>query len=118
MIVTTKKLEIIFVIVYFVIAIFCIVFSNIHCLIGSFFGALVGILDWYVIKFMSKRWLRRGGYSFFENSLRFLFIGFSIWILFRAKISIIGIVLGLSVVPASIVAVTVIVMINNKNTTV
>jgi hypothetical protein len=115
--ITTKKLEIIFVIVYFVLAILCTAFSGAKCLLGSFLGATVGIADWYVIKFMSVRWLKRGGYSFFENSLRYIIVGLSIWFLFKMKLDIVGIVTGLSVVPFSIMIVSVIALFNNKNIT-
>ncbi len=115
--ITTKKLEIIFVIVYFVIAVGCFVFGNKRCLIGSFFGALVGIGDWYVIKFMSVWWLKRGRFSLIENSLRYLFVGFNVWILFELKFDVLGIVIGLSVVPLSIMIMSVVALIN-KNITV
>jgi len=115
--ITTKKLEIIFVIVYLLIAVFCYVFAGSKCLIGSFTGALVGIGDWYIIKLMSIWWLKRGRFSLIENSLRYLFVGFSIWILFELKFDVLGIVLGLSVVPLSIMIMSVFALIN-KNITV
>ncbi len=115
--ITTKKLEIIFVIVYFIVAISCIVFFNTRCLIGSFLGALVGIFDWYILKFMSLWWLKRGRFSLLENSLRYLFVGFNIWVLFELKFDVLGIVVGLSVVPFSIMIMSIVALIN-KNITI
>ncbi len=115
--ITPKKLEIIFVIVYFIIAVLCYVFFGFKCLIGSFFGALVSIGDWYLIKFMSIWWLKRGRFSLIENSLRYLFVGFNIWVLFELKFNIPGIIAGLSVVPLSIMIMSVVSLIN-KNITV
>ncbi len=116
--ITTKRLEIIFVIVYFMIAILCFIFASKKCLVASFFGALVGIGDWYVIKLMSVRWLKKGRYSFFENSLRYVLVGISIWFLFQMKLDVLGIVAGLSVVPLAIVFMSFLSFIDKKNITV
>ncbi len=105
---TTKKLEIFFIIVYFGVAFFCITLNVKGCFIASLAGGLVGIMDWYAIKFMSIRWLNRGGYSFFENSLRYIFVGFSVWILFELHLNILGVILGLSVVPISLVIISIV----------
>lgn len=113
--ITIKKLEIFFVIVYLVIAVLCLSFFGTKGFIGSTFGALVGMGDWYIIKFMSIRWLKKGGYSFFENSLRYVIVGFGIWMLFEMKLDILGIIAGLSVVPLSIIIASVIALINKKN---
>ncbi len=113
--ITTKKLEIFFVIVYFVIAVFCLSFFGTKCFIGSVLGVLIGIVDWYIIKFMSIRWLKKGSYSFFENSFRYVIVGVGIWVLFEMKLDIVGIVAGLSVVPLSIMIASVIALINKKN---
>ncbi len=115
--ITTKRLEIIFIIVYCLIATLCYVFLGIDRLIGSFFGALVSVGDWYIIKFMSIWWLRKGRFSLIENSVRYIFVGFNIWLLFELKFDVLGIVLGLSVVPFSIMIMSVIALIN-KNITI
>jgi len=106
--ITIKKLEIFFLIVYFVIAVFCYFFFGVKCLLGSFFGALISILDWFLIKFMSVRWIKHRKYSFVQNSLRYVVVGFSIWALFKMHLNVLGIVAGLSVVPITVMAVSII----------
>ncbi len=105
--ITRKKLEILFVIVYFLIAVFCLAFRGKSCFFASLAGFFVGLGDWYVMKVMSFKWMRRGRFSLAENFLRYLLVGFSIWLLFRMRLEVIGIVLGLSVIPASLVVLSI-----------
>ncbi|WP_025209876.1 hypothetical protein [Hippea sp. KM1] len=101
--ITIKRLEITFVIVYFLAALLCFfLFRSKSCLLGSFVGWLVSIGDWFLLKIMAKRWLKKGGYSFIDYGLRFAIVAISILILLKAGFSPVGIVVGVSVIPASL----------------
>ncbi len=115
--ITIKRLEILFVIVYFVVAVVCYFLRGGSCLLASFASFSVGVGDWYVIKFMSIRWLKKGKFSFMENFFRYLLVGVSVWFLFKLKLDVVGIVLGLSVVPLSLATLSLVAMLS-KNVTV
>ncbi|AEA33817.1 hypothetical protein [Hippea maritima] len=101
--ITIKKLEITFVIMYFLAALLCFfLFRSKSCLLGSLVGWLVSIGDWYLLKFMAKRWLKRGGYSFVDYGLRFAIVAVSILLLLKSGFSPVGIIIGVSVIPVSL----------------
>lgn len=106
--VTIKKLEFLFVIVYFLTALLCfIVFKNLECLKGSVAGFLVAIGDWFLLKIMAKKWIKRGRYSLIDTALRFLIVGVSVYVLLSLNISSMGILLGISAIPLSLMIVAV-----------
>lgn len=106
--VTIKKLEFLFVIVYFLTALLCfIVFNNLECLKGSVAGFLVAIGDWFLLKIMAKKWIKRGRYSLIDTALRFLIVGVSVYVLLSLNISSMGILLGISAIPLSLMIVAV-----------
>ncbi len=106
--VTIKKLEFLFVIVYFLTALLCfIVFKNLECLKGSVAGFLVAIVDWFLLKIMAKKWIKRGRYSLIDTALRFLIVGVSVYVLLSLNISSMGILLGISAIPLSLMIVAV-----------
>ncbi len=104
--ITTKRLEIIFVIVYFVVAALCLLFAGKRVFLAFSAGFALALGDWYILKFMSRRWLKRKRFSLMENFVRYLVVGAGIWMLFKAGLNIIGIVLGVSVIPVSLMAVS------------
>lgn len=105
--ITTKKLEITFVIVYIFIALICCFACGMKYLLASFFGALVSIADWFLIKIMAYRWVKKTKFSFFQNAVRYVIIGLIIFALFLSGLNPLGIIAGLSVVPVSIAALSV-----------
>lgn len=100
--ITTKKLEITFAIVYIFIAFVCCFACGMKYLLASFFGALVGVADWFLIKIMAYRWVRNAKFSFFQNTTRYVIVGFVVFALFLSGLNPLGIIAGLSVVPVSI----------------
>ncbi len=105
---TTKRLEFLFVIVYFLTALLCfILFKNLECLKGSVAGFLVAIGDWFILKFMAKKWIKRGRYSLADTALRFLIVGISIYLLLGLNISSVGILIGISSIPLSLTIVAI-----------
>jgi len=104
--ITIKKLEFLFVIVYFLTALLCFIFfKNLECLKGSVAGFLVAMGDWFLLKFMAKKWLRKGRYSPVDTALRFLVVGMSVYLLLSLNISSIGIMMGISSIPFSLMIV-------------
>ncbi len=100
--ITTKKLEITFVIVYIFTALVCCLVCGMRYLLASFFGALVSVADWFLIKIMAYRWVRKTKFSFFQNVIRYAVVGLVIFALFLSGLNPLGIIAGLSVVPVSI----------------
>ncbi|WP_022669882.1 hypothetical protein [Hippea alviniae] len=107
--ITIKRLEIIFVIVYFLAASICFfLFLKTDCLKDSLAGFLVSIGDWYLLKFMAKKWLKKGRYSLFDSMIRFAVVGLSIWFLLNLGFGGAGLILGISIIPLSLMGIGVV----------
>jgi hypothetical protein len=104
--ITIKRLEIIFVIVYLLgVSVCFFVFFSVGCLKDSFAGFFVSMLDWYLLKFMAKRWLRKGKYSAVDYVFRLLVVGVSVWFLLNLGFNGIGLMLGISIIPISLMGI-------------
>ncbi len=101
--ITIKKLEISFIIVYFLATLCCfLVFKNSRFIVGSLAGFLVSFGDWFLLKFMAKKWLNKGRYSFVDSIIRFVVVGISIYFLLSLNINRLGIVMGVSIIPLTL----------------
>ncbi len=104
--ITIKRLEIIFVIVYFLAASICFfIFLKTDCLKDSLAGFLVSMGDWYLLKFMAKKWLKKGRYSLFDSAVRFVVVGLSVWFLLNLGFDGVGLFVGISVIPLSLMGI-------------
>ncbi len=103
--ITIKKLETGFFIVYLLVAFVCI-WCGLDCLVSSFFGFLVAVFDWFLIKLWVKRFMKKGRFSFFENFVRYLIVGLTLLILFEVGLNPLGIVVGISTIPLTLVGFT------------
>ncbi len=113
MIITIKKLEFIFAIVYFFLASGCLLISY-ECFIATTASTAVGLGDWILLKFMAKKWLKRGKYSFLDSMIRFSLIAISILFLLKLHLNKIGIIVGVSVVPISLMITAVMSVFSKK----
>ncbi len=110
--ITTKRLEFLFIIVYFLTALLCFIFlKNLECLKGSVAGFFVAFGDWFLLKFMARKWLKKGKYSMVDTALRLLIVGISIYFLLSLKFSSIGILLGVSVIPLSLTIIAILTLL-------
>lgn len=97
-----KKLEIILVILYFIVVV-CVFFVLNFLFVGVLVGGALAIIDWFILKRMSFRWVKKGKFSFFVNILRFIAI--ALLIIFSYKLlaySFVGLVIGFSIMPIAI----------------
>ncbi len=67
----------------------------------------MAIGDWFLLKIMAKKWIKRGRYSLIDTALRFLIVGVSVYVLLSLNISSMGILLGISAIPLSLMIVAV-----------
>ncbi len=99
----TKRVEIIFLIVYFLSALLCfLLFKSANCIIGSFLGFSVSLGDWYLLKIMSRKWLKTGKYSVSDYVIRLVVMGVSVYALLSIGTNIFGIFVGVSIIPISL----------------
>ncbi len=104
----TKRLEIIFLIVYFLTTLLCFLFfKSTSCVVGSLFGFMVSLGDWYLLKFMAKKWLKKGRYSLVDYIIRLTIVGVSVYFLLSLGVNSLGIVLGVSIIPISLMIVAI-----------
>jgi len=105
----TKRLEIIFLIVYFLATLLCfLLFRSTRCVLGSLFGFMVSLGDWYLLKFMAKKWLKKGKYSFLDYVIRLTIVGVSVYLLLSLGVNSLGILLGVSIIPISLMILAVV----------
>ncbi len=96
-----KRLEIILLILYFIFAIVAFFATNV-LFIGVLVGGFLAICDWFVLKKMAFKWVKKGRFSFFANITRFLFIAFLIIVSYKLlAYSFIGLIIGFSILPIS-----------------
>ncbi|MGB9744665.1 MAG: hypothetical protein ACPLW6_05260 [Desulfurella sp.] len=97
-----KKLEIILVMLYFIFAI--IAFFAINFLfVGVLVGSSIALIDWFLLKKMSFRLVRKGRFSFLGNIVRLLIIAFLIIVSYKLLVySFIGLIIGFSILPISV----------------
>lgn len=99
----TKRLEIIFLVVYFLSAFLCFLFfKSTSCVAGSFLGFLVSLGDWYLLKVMAKKWIKKGKYSVADYAIRIVVLALSVYVLLSIGTNVLGIFVGVSVIPASL----------------
>ncbi len=99
----TKRVEIIFLIVYFLSVLLCfLLFKSTSCMVGSFLGFLVSLGDWYLLKIMAKKWIKRGKYSVSDYAMRIVIMGLSVYALLSIGTNIFGIFVGVSIIPTSL----------------
>ncbi|WP_428157137.1 hypothetical protein [Desulfurella sp.] len=97
-----KRLEIILVILYFIFAIIAFFAVN-FLFVGVLVGASVALIDWFLLKKMSFRWVRKGRFSFLGNIVRLLMIAFLIILSYKLLVySFVGLIIGFSILPISV----------------
>ncbi len=98
-----KRLEIIFLVVYFLLAFLCyLLFKSIGCVAGSFLGFLVSLGDWYLLKIMAKKWIKKGKYSVADYAIRIVVLAISVYLLLSIGTNVLGIFVGVSAIPVSL----------------
>ena len=111
----TKRLEIIFSIVYFLTTLLCfLLFRNVACVLGSLFGFMVSLGDWYLLKFMAKKWIRKGRYSLVDYVIRLTIVGVSVYFLLSLGVNSLGILLGVSIIPVSLMILAIVNLFNTR----
>lgn len=97
-----KRLEIILVMLY-LIAVGIAFFVLNFLFIGVLVGGAIAIIDWFILKKMSFRWVRKGRFSLFGNIVRLLMIAFLIILSYKLlAYSFIGLLIGFSILPISV----------------
>lgn len=97
-----KRLEIILVILY-LIAVAIAFFVLNFLFIGVLVGGAIAIIDWFILKKMSFRWVKKGRFSFFGNIIRLLIIAFLIIASYKLLVySFVGLIIGFSILPISV----------------
>ncbi len=113
--ITIKKLEFIFVIVYFLATLLCYLFlRNLPCVVGSLAGFSVSIVDWFLLKLMAKKWIKRGKYSMIDTAVRFIIVGISIYILLNIGVNTLGLILGISIIPFSLMMIAIFFVLSKR----
>lgn len=98
----TKKLEIILLILY-LIAVLVTFFVIRILFIGACVGGIMAIGDWFLLKKMSSRWVKKGRFSLLGNFTRWFII--ALFIIFSYKLlsySFFGLIIGFSILPFGI----------------